>query len=389
LSRSGFNFDTKDIVMSRAGTAALDGLLTPFGFGAATLPNRIVMAPMTRMFSPGGVPGEDVAEYYRRRAAGGVGLIITEGAYIPHPAAGPSRRVPRLWGDQALAGWQRAVDAVHAEGGAIIPQLWHLGIARGANPKFNPDVVSLGPSGIGLDGAPAGRAATAEDLDELVDAYVTAAVNAKAVGFDGIELHGAHGYLLDQFLWARTNQRDDEYGGSLAKRAAFPARVVRAVRSAVGPEFPVVFRFSQWKSGAYDAKLAETSAELGELLGILGDAGVSVLHPSARRFWDPAFPAEDPELSLAGWARRLTGLPTITVGSVGLDKVFTASDGAGVEASAAVSIEPLLRRFEAGEFDLVAVGRALISDAHWVRKHAAGQSTDIVAYDPAHREVLV
>lgn len=368
-------------------SAQLGGLLSPFELGGLTLPNRIAMAPMTRQFSPDGIPGADVAEYYRRRAAGGVGLIITEGTYIPHDAVGPSARVPRLWGAEPLEGWRRVVDAVHAEGGAIIPQLWHLGAARGSEPSFNPDVETVSPSGLSLAGTSIGRALTSADLDDLTEAYVQAAENAKTVGFDGVELHGAHGYLLDQFLWAQTNRRDDEYGGSLEARAAFPARVVRAVRDAVGPEFPVVYRFSQWKAGAYHARIVDSSIELATLLNVLVDAGVSVLHPSTRRFWEPAFPGENSELSLAGWTRQLTGLPTITVGSVGLDKIFLGAPRP--EAAAATGLDPLVERFEAGEFDLAAVGRALISDADWVNKHATGRLADIVPFDPVHQKTLI
>ncbi|GAB16609.1 putative oxidoreductase [Gordonia effusa NBRC 100432] len=366
-------------------TDSFGSLLEPFASRNLTLPNRIVMAPMTRMFSPGGVPGADVAEYYRKRAAGGVGLIVTEGAYIPDPAVGPGRRIPHLYGDDAAAGWAKVVEQVHAEGGKIVPQLWHLGVVRGDNPKYRPEVESVSPSGLALDGTPLGRALTAADIDALIDAYVKAAKFAVDVGFDGLELHGAHGYLLDQFLWRKTNRRTDEYGVP----TAFPTAVVRAVRGAVGPDFAIIYRFSQWKSDQYDARIADTPGELGEIVTALTDAGVDILHASTRRFGDVAFPDADEHLTLAGWTRKLSSVPTITVGSVGLDQVFTSAAGVGSGTAAAAGIDTLLTGFDTEQFDLVAVGRALLSDPDWVHKHADGRADEIVAYDPTFRDRLI
>ncbi|MFE3290316.1 NADH:flavin oxidoreductase [Rhodococcus sp. NPDC059234] len=368
----------------------VDGLFEPFAVKSLQLNNRFAMAPMTRAFSPDGIPGDDVAEYYRRRAAGGVGLVITEGTYIPDPAAGPHTRVPRLYGDESLRGWKSVVDAVHAEGGSIIPQLWHLGVERGDHPRLNPDAPTVSPSGLALDGTPLGRAFTTADLDDLRESWVAAAVNAKDVGFDGIELHGAHGYLLDEFLWARTNVRTDGYGGTLGARTRFPAEVVAAIREAVGEDFAIVYRYSQWKSNHYDARLADSPAELEQVLAPLVAAGVDVLHASTRRHWEPAFAdltGADADLGLAGWTKKLTGLPTITVGSVGLDKVFTTAftpDG----ASGTVGVDRLLAQFENGEFDLVAVGRALLADPNWVSKLQSGRTDDHIPYANEHREVL-
>lgn len=366
-------------------TDSFNALLTPFESRNLTLPNRVVMAPMTRMFSPAGVPGADVAEYYRKRAAGGVGLIITEGAYIPDPAVGPGRRIPHLHGDDAAAGWATVVEQVHAEGGKIAPQLWHLGVARGSAPKFNPDVESVSPSGLALDGTPLGRALTVDDIEALIESYAAAARFAVDVGFDALELHGAHGYLLDQFMWRTTNRRTDEYGDP----TAFPTAVVRAVRDAVGDDFAIIYRFSQWKSDQYDARIADTPGELGEIVTALTQAGVDILHASTRRFGDVAFPDADEHLSLAGWTRKLTSVPTVAVGSVGLDQVFTSSTGVGTTSAAATGIDSLLSGFDAEQFDLVALGRALLADPEWVHKHARGRADEIVAYDPSFRERLI
>lgn len=365
--------------------AEISRLFSPFELGPVVLPNRFVMAPMTREFSPGGTVTDDVAGYYARRAAAGVGLIITEGTYVSEDS-GPSTRVPRLFGEDQLSAWKRLVGEVHAAGGRIIPQLWHLGAARGDHSQFNPQLPSLSPSGIAPNGKARGRAATVEELARIRDDFARAAAAARETGFDGVELHGAHGYLLDQFLWAGTNLREDQYGGSLEARLRFPAEVVAAVRAAVGPDFPVVFRFSQWKSGDYGARIAQTPEELGVILGTLAEAGVSAFHPSTRRHWEPAFPdAEtDTRLGLAGWTKKLSGLPVITVGSVGLDNEFevTWQEGGRSEVR---GLDALLEQFGRGEFDLVAVGRVLLADPAWVAKVRDGHTGDIRPFSAEDR----
>lgn len=366
------------------------GLFTPIEVKSLKLRNRFAMAPMTRAFSPGGVPRENVAEYYRKRAAGGTSLIITEGTLIPDPAAGPDTRVPLIYGDESLDGWRAVVDAVHAEGSSIIPQLWHLGVQRGEEPRLNPDVTTVSPSGLGLDGTPLGRAFTSADLDQLIQYWVDAAANAKSVGFDGVELHGAHGYLLDEFFWQTTNVREDRFGGSLEARTRFPAEVVAAIRAEVGDDFAIVYRYSQWKAGFYDAKIAQTPQELEQVLTLLVNAGVDVFHPSTRRHWVPEFPdlaGSDAVRGLAGWTKEITGLPTITVGSVGLDKVFDGAWGPDA-ASGTTDLNPLLEQFARDEFDIVAVGRALLADPEWVNKVQSDRLDERIAFSRDHITTL-
>ncbi len=200
---------------------SVEALFRPFSLGKLSLANRIVMAPMTRAFSPGGVPGQDVADYYRRRAENGVGLIITEGTLINHPAATDNPNIPNFHGEEALAGWKRVADAVHEAGGRIVPQLWHVGMTRKNGSLPHPEAPSIGPSGLNLLGEQVNEPMTQAEIDQVVQAYAQAAADAKRIGFDGIELHGAHGYLIDQFLWERTNQRTDKYGGDLKARTRF------------------------------------------------------------------------------------------------------------------------------------------------------------------------
>ncbi|MEO6793201.1 MAG: NADH:flavin oxidoreductase [Mycobacterium sp.] len=356
---------------------AIDELFQPLKVRSLIVPNRFAMAPMTRQASPGGIPGADVAAYYRRRAAGGVGLIITEGIRLPHPAAGFPASVPTLAGDAVLAGWARVVAAVHSEGATIAAQLWHQGVLR----ADTDGVLPVGPSGIDGRGEPRGRVLERGELREISELYARSAATAREIGFDAVEIHGAHGYLLDEFLWERTNQRTDGYGGSLAARTRFPSEVVAAVRAAVGPDYPIIFRFSQWKATDYAAAIAEDPTQLQELLTPLVEAGVDVLHPSTRRHYAPAFPDYDPELSLAGWTKKVTGIPVIAVGSVGLETQFRSEKRGEVIGPAPV--DRLVEQFEAGEFDVVAIGRALLADPTWVNRLRHGELAGFTGYDAA------
>ncbi|MER7565987.1 NADH:flavin oxidoreductase [Streptomyces sp. NPDC097941] len=361
-----------------AASRAAEILSRPVHINGLTVPNRIAMAPMTRMFSPGGVPGEDVASYYSRRAGAGVGLIVTEGTYVGHESAGNSGSVPRFHGEEQLAGWAKVAEQVHAAGGAIVPQLWHIGMVREQGQPPYADAPAVGPSGIrpGAD-EPTGKAMTQRDLDDVIGAFAEAAAAAERIGFDGVEIHGAHGYLVDQFLWAGTNRRTDAYGGDPVARTKFAAEIVAAVRETVSPEFPIIFRYSQWKQEAYKARLAETPEELEAILAPLAAAGVDAFHASTRRYWLPEFDGSD--LNLAGWTKKLTGRTTITVGSVGLDGDFIR--GFAGEGSPVKGIDDLLDALEREEYDMVAVGRALLQDPQWAAKVLAGRFDELQPYD--------
>ena len=355
-------------------------LFTPVDLGKLSVKNRIAMAPMTRTYSPGNIPNEAVVSYYQRRAEGGVGLIITEGTFVNHEAASGYPNVPAFYGKEALAGWKKVVDAVHAAGGKIAPQLWHVGAIRRPGIMPGGDTPGHSPSGMAKPGKVTGHVMTQDDIDNVVAAFAQAAADAKEIGFDAIELHGAHGYLIDQFFWDGTNQRTDGYGGDLAQRSRFALEIVRAVRAAVGDDFPIIFRFSQWKQQDYSVRLCETPEALQAFLTPLAEAGVDIFHCSTRRFWEPEFEGSD--LNLAGWARKLTGKPTITVGSVGLNADFLPEDGtADFKAAEPASLDRLIERAERNEFDLVAVGRALIANPDWANQVAAGQTEGLVAFE--------
>ncbi len=362
-------------------------LFRPFSVKGLTLPNRIVMAPMTRSFSPGGQPGANVAEYYRKRAAGGVGLIITEGTVVERQGAANDPNVPHFFGT-ALDGWSEVVTSVHGERGLIAPQLWHVGaLPNRRNPK---DETAESPSGLYMPGKSNGNAMTDEDVADAIAAFARAAADAQRLGFDAIELHGAHGYLIDQFFWDGTNQRSDRWGGdTLPLRARFAVELLKAVRAAVGPDYPVIIRLSQWKQQDFAFRLAPSPDQLTAWLGPLADAGADVFHCSQRRFWEPEFPELDgPEgLNFAGWAKKLTGKPTITVGSVGLTGEFVA--GMGGESSKPASLDGLLARLARDEFDLVGVGRALIVDPDWALKVRDGRHDELTDYTTQSLMTLV
>jgi len=358
-------------------------LFTPLTVGNLTLKNRIVMSPMTRQFSPGGIPTQEVAAYYRRRAEGGAGLIVTEGTGIEDDAALDGPSIPVLYGDAALAGWKHVVDEVHAAGGRIFPQLWHQGVLRDARKSTHPDVPGRRPSGlwgpVGHHSLPQDyidtvlaptRPMTDEEIVDVIEAFARAAKNAVSVGFDGIALHGGHGYLIDSFLWHETNRRTDRWGGTPEKRAEFAAVLVRAIRREIGAGVPIMFRFSQHKQQDYWAKLGQTPEELGVLLNIVADAGVDILDASIRGFDTPAFEGSD--LNLAGWAKKLTGKLSSTVGGIGLSNRLEQMF-AGEETKALDNLDRVLERFDNGEFDLILVGRGMLGDAAWSNRVRDGQ----------------
>lgn len=349
-------------------------LFETFTSDKLNLPNRTVMAPMTRGFSPGNIPNEEVAAYYRRRAENEVGLIITEGTGIDHPASVSGANIPVFHGEKALDGWANVVKEVHEAGGKIAPQLWHVGMTRSKGDLPNEEAFPVGPSGLSLDGEKVNEPLSTEEVEELVDSYAKAAADAKRLGFDAIEIHGAHGYLIDQFFWENTNKRTDRYGGDFVKRTQFAVEIVEACRREVGEDFPIIFRFSQWKMNDFQAKLVNTADELERFLQPLVEAGVDIFHCSTRRFWEPEFEGSD--LNLAGWTKKLSGKPVISVGSVGLDGVFTDFSGAGT-----TNLDGLVDKLDRDEFDLVAIGRSLLMDPEWVKKVHEGRADDLLAFN--------
>lgn len=378
-------------------TAVADPLFQPITLRDLTLRNRISMSPMTRYFSPNGVPGEDVVSYYRRRAEAGVGLIVTEGVGIDHLTAVDDPAIPHMYGKAALEGWRRVTEAVHAVGGRIFPQLWHQGPLRDPARSSRPDLIGSRPSGhwgkaghtsYGDAYVDAMRALTqpmeSGEITDIITAFASAARNAMEAGFDGVALHGGHGYLIDSFLWHETNHRTDRYGGDASRRAAFAAEIVAAVRAEIG-NAPIMFRFSQHKQQDYGARLGETPQELGALLVPLAQAGVDLFDASGRVFDRPAF--EGSNLSLAGWAKKLTGKPSVAIGGIGLGNGLGETLSDSSETRPLDNLQSARDAIARNEFDMAGVGRAILNDPQWVERVRKRQP--FVAFDRANLRRLV
>lgn len=369
-------------------------LLTPLTIRGLTIENRLTMAPMTRSFCPDGMPNQANVDYYRRRAEGGAGLIVTEAIGTDHPAAVGDAGLgetdmPYMRPDGSAEAWGKVVKAVHDAGGKILPQIGHQGPLRMPGSPPCPDVPSFAPSGRFGDPANSDESYRAKaeilalptpvptdaQIVEVIDSFERAAREVVAAGFDGIALHGAHGYLIDSFLWEETNLRTDHWGGNRKERTRFAVEVVKRIRAVVGEDRPIFFRFSQWKQQNYRAKLAETPDELEEILGPISDAGVDLFDASVRYFDTPAFKGSD--LSLAGWAKKLTGKLSGAVGGIGFNKgMYDTVDVGGMTVKGTTAgtnnLHLVMKRFERGEFDIVSIGRAMLSDADWARKAKEG-----------------
>ena len=377
--------------------AELEPLFQPLTIRGVTLSNRLAMAPMTRSFCPGNQPDAEVVGYYRRRAAAEVGLVFTEAVGTDHQAAVGDTGLgetdlPIFNGPDAVAAWRPVVDAVHQEGGLIIPQLWHQGPMRMPGSKPFVDAVAFSPSGYYGDPATAAGyyiekaeilstqdlpVPTDEEVADVVDSFGRAARQAVEAGFDGLALHGAHGYLIDSFLWGVTNRRTDRWGGDAVRRTAFAVEIIKACRQELGEGRPLVFRFSQWKQQDFKAKLAETPADLEAILGPLADSGVDLFDASVRYFNTPAFAGS--EKTLSGWAKKLTGKLSGAVGGIGFNKgMYDTLSSVATQDSNNLAL--VLARFNSGEFDLVSVGRALLNDPEWVRKARRGHH--LSPFDP-------
>lgn len=352
--------------------------------GPLTFRNRTIMAPMTRRMSPGGLTNQEMIDYYIRRIDGGVGGIISEGILIDSRFAGAESNVPTVTTEGFAAAWKPLTSYAEDVGVPVLAQLWH----QGTYSKNTSGYFRLSPSGIPTDESRISRSMTLKDIDRTVEDYAHAGAIAVESGFAGVEIHGAHGYLLDSFAWHKTNLRDDLYGGQdIQSRMSFPAEVVVALKDSVGAAGAISYRFSQWKTNLWTARNFDSPDELQKGLSILSDAGVDVFHASTRRYWSPAFPelsGVDGTRSLAGWVKKLTGIPTIAVGSIGVPRVLDKQSEAYGEEELLHHTGQLARE----QIDLVAVGRALLADPDWVRHVLAGRISKTKAYVPQHKLAL-
>lgn len=292
-------------------------------FTNQTLANRFALAPMTRTSAePDGTPNELMADHYEAYAKGGFGLLITEGTYTDSGASQGYANQPGLINNAQIEGWQTVVNRIHAAGSKVFVQLMHAGAQFQASHHTDQPQA---PSAIKPKGAPLGfygdqtewqtpTAMTKADIQAAIDGFALSAVNAKAAGFDGIELHGANGYLLHQFLSTHFNQRDDEYGGTLDNRLRIVVETIKAVRSAVGKDFALGIRLSQVTVTDPDYQFPEGEAGFRQIIEAVRDAGVDFVHSTdgdVRRQ-----PFIDGEQTLADIVAQVDGVALIINGGV-------------------------------------------------------------------------
>ncbi|OYD08250.1 alkene reductase [Paludifilum halophilum] len=337
-------------------------LMEPVQIGAWKLRTRTAMAPMTRCFADDetGVVGRDVMEYYRKRAADGIGLIITEGIVIS-PRAKGNPGVPGLYTKEQIESWKPVTEAVHREGGRIIAQIWHVGRAshheltggwppqsasplraEGRVPRFRKPFDT--PEEMSID-----------DIREVVGQYAQAAKNALEAGFDGVEIHGAHGYLIDQFNSDVSNRRTDRYGGDLAQRLTFMKEVLNAVIDAVGADRTLI-RFSALKIDQPDYMWEEPEAAIRTFIEAFKEAGVRMIHPSTMNFQETIADGK----TLHQLVRQFWDGMIVGVGDLDPDTAEQA--------------------IEEGIIDVAAFGRPLIANPDFL--HRVNQGSPLIEYDP-------
>ncbi|ANN70472.1 NADH:flavin oxidoreductase [Bordetella bronchialis] len=344
-------------------------LFTPLRVGkAVSLSNRLAVAPMTRVSATAdGHATPRMAEYYEAYAAGGFGLVITEGIYTDTSYAQGYLFQPGLADDAQGDAWRAAVDRVHARGGRIVAQLMHAGALSQGN-RYRTS--TKGPSAV----LPKGRqmafyrgdgpyrmpeTMSDEDIADAIEGFAQAARRAREAGFDGVEIHAANGYLLDQFLTAYTNLRQDRYGGNLEHRLRLTVEVIQAVRRSTADDFIVGVRCSQGKVNDFTHKWEGGEADAAQVFLTLGALPIDYVHTTEFQAWQPAFGDQGP--SLAALARRHVPVPVLANGSLHDPMQATG----------------MLAR---GEADFISLGRGALTHADWPAKLRAGESHE--AFDP-------
>ncbi len=320
--------------------------------GSIELSNRLAVAPMTRVSANNdGTANSQMQSYYHDFVKGGFGLIITECLYTDKAYSQCYRQQPGMSDYAQAESWRSTIQGVHKDGGAIIAQLAHGGAISQYNRYVNKTVA---PSAV----KPLGQQMTAyygdgdyalptemseQNIKDVVQGFADAALLAESAGFDGIEIHGANGYLLDQFLTTYTNQRQDQYGGSLSNRLRIHREIIRAIRAVVSPDFLVGIRFSQTKVNDTEYRWPEGEAAAKETFSLMGESGVDFIHTTEYRLDKPAF---ENSLSLAALAKQYSGLPVIANGGVDQPE----------------QTESTLNQ---GHGDIIALGKIALSNPDW------------------------
>jgi 2,4-dienoyl-CoA reductase-like NADH-dependent reductase (Old Yellow Enzyme family) len=295
-------------------------LFTEFRIKDCSLKNRIGVAPMTRMSSPGGsIPRRDVFDFLVRRAQNGAAIIYTEAIVTDYESAQGYPRQSRILIQPQIEAWKPVVRKIQEQGAIAIMQMFHCG--RMAWPDINPAQRSIAPSAIApkqvnpLTGAPypVPEAMSRFDIEHVITGFVETAKGAVEAGFDGIEIHGAHGYLINQFLSAYSNQRDDDYGGSIANRCRFALEIIRAVNDVIPKERLLTFRISNWGIADMDVSLFESKNEYQEVIRRLSKESLDAISVSTYQYDQAAFGTDS---NMAQLTREITELPLMICGGI-------------------------------------------------------------------------
>jgi 2,4-dienoyl-CoA reductase-like NADH-dependent reductase (Old Yellow Enzyme family) len=342
-------------------------LYSSIQIGKLTLSNRLAVAPMTRISATDdGLVTDDMIRYYERYARGGYGLIFTEGTYTDSSYSQGYLHQPGIASDSQAESWRPVVTAVHEQGSKIILQLMHAGaLSQGNNWREG----AVAPSAVAPRGEQMAfyrgegpyetpREMTRDEIAEVVRTFTDAAVRARNLGFDGIEVHGANGYLLDQFLTDYTNRRTDEYGGSTEHRVRLTAEILASIRKAVGEDYTVGIRISQAKVNDYDHKWANGEDDARVIFGALAQAGADYIHTAEYDATAPAFGEGE---SLAALAGKFSGLPVIANGNL----------GEATKAHALIASE---------EAEVVALGKSALANPDWPERVRARD--ELQEFDP-------
>lgn len=337
------------------------GLFNPVSLGNITVKNRVGVAPMTRISATEeGYITNEMVSYYTSFAEGGFGLIITEGTYIDDQYSQAYYSQPGIaFEDQAHA-WKQVADSIHTAGANIFMQLQHSGALSQGNRFMSGTLApsALQPKGeqlpfyLGSGPFPTPKEITKVEIAGIIKSFSDAAVRAKSADFDGVEIHGANGYLLDEFLTDVTNQRSDEYGGSAENRVRLLVEIAQAIREAAGEEFTVGIRISQAKPNDYAYKWTGKEQDAAIIFEHLGKAGYDYIHITEYEAWKPAF--DSSEISLVSLAKQYSRLPIIANGHL-------------------EDPEKAAKMIENGDADIVTIGKGALANHDWVHKVQNGQ----------------
>lgn len=328
--------------------------------GQLTLKNRIALSPMTRTSATeDGLATEGMGRYYARFARGCYSLVITEGTYTDETYSQGYHNQPGIANQAQVDAWRSVVNAVHKEDGRIFMQLMHAGALSQGN-RYKDE--TIGPSAVkpvgeqleiygGQGVFPTPREMTKEDIESVVRSFAEAAGRARDAGFDGVEIHGANGYVLDEFLTDYTNQRTDEYGGSTENRVRLHVEVLEAVRRELGPDFPVGIRISQGKVNDFYHKWANGEEDARIIFESIARTAPDFIHITE---YDATRPAFDDGETLTELAKRYANMPVIANGQL------------GEPAKAEVLIE-------SGKADMITLGKSALANPTWPKRVMEGE----------------